>query len=109
MNILNQQRCTPIKKGSAALDHALTTQLLLQLDDWAPSADGKFIERFFRFADFYRTMAFVNAVAFIAHREDHHPDMRVSFNSCHLLYTTHTIKGLSHNDFICAAHIDAVL
>ena len=109
MRNLNQQRCTPVKTGTAALDRPLAARLLPQLDDWSLSADNMHIERRFRFADFYQTMAFVNAVAFIAHREDHHPDMHVGYNSCHLFFTTHVINGLSHNDFICAAHIDSLL
>ena len=54
-------------------------------------------------------MLFVNAVAAIAHREDHHPDLEVSYNSCTVRYTTHAIKGLSENDFICAAKVNALL
>ena len=53
-------------------------------------------------------MAFVNAVAWLAHREDHHPDMTVSFNQCRVAYSTHAISGLSENDFICAAKVDAL-
>ena len=54
-------------------------------------------------------MAFVNALAWVAHAEDHHPDIEVGYNSCHVRYSTHAIGGLSENDFICAAKIDALL
>jgi 4a-hydroxytetrahydrobiopterin dehydratase len=54
-------------------------------------------------------MAFVNAVAWIAHREDHHPDLAVSYNRCRVEWSTHSVGGLSENDFICAAHIEAML
>jgi len=69
---------------------------------------GKII-RVFRFPDFHRTMAFVNAVAWMAHQEDHHPDMEVSYNTCTVRYHTHAIRGLSENDFICAAKINALM
>ena len=66
------------------------------------------IERTFTFADFHATMAFVNAVAWMAHREDHHPDLTVGYNRCRVEYSTHAIGGLSENDFICAAKVDAL-
>ena len=61
-----------------------------------------------RFRDFYRTMSFVNALAHIANIEDHHPDLEVGYNYCRVKFTTHAIKGLSENDFICAAKIDRI-
>ena len=76
--------------------------------DWVLSADGKALQRAFAFKDFYRTMSFVNAIAHIANIEDHHPDLEVGYNYCRVQFTTHAIKGLSENDFICAAKIDQV-
>ncbi|WP_455380790.1 4a-hydroxytetrahydrobiopterin dehydratase [Acidihalobacter prosperus] len=73
------------------------------------SEDKKSIEREFRFKNFYDTMAFVNALAWIAHREDHHPDLEVGFNRCLVCYSTHAIEGLSRNDFVCAARADALM
>ncbi len=70
-------------------------------------ADGA-IRRSYRFADFHQTMAFVNAVAWIAHTEDHHPDLTVAYNRCELAWSTHSVGGLSINDFICAARVDAL-
>ena len=67
------------------------------------------ISKVYEFADFYETMAFVNAVAYNAHVEDHHPDLAVSYNRCAVTYSTHAIGGLSENDFICAAKIDALV
>jgi 4a-hydroxytetrahydrobiopterin dehydratase len=67
------------------------------------------ISKVYEFADFYETMAFVNALAYIAHVEDHHPDLAVSYNRCAVTYSTHAIGGLSENDFICAAKIEALL
>ena len=71
-------------------------------------ADGE-ISKVYRFKDYYQTMAFVNATAWVSHREDHHPDMEVGYNQCRMRYHTHAINGLSENDFICAAKIDALL
>jgi len=74
--------------------------------DWQISADSKRLERALKFKDFYRTMSFVNALAHVANTEDHHPDMSVGYNYCRVTFTTHSIGGLSENDFICAAKLD---
>ena len=66
------------------------------------------IEKRYDFADFHRTMAFVNAAAWVAHVEDHHPDLLVGYNRCTVRYSTHSVGGLSINDFICAAKLDAL-
>jgi len=67
------------------------------------------ISKVYEFADFYETMAFVNALAYIAHVEDHHPELAVSYNRCAVTYSTHSLGGLSENDFICAAKIEALV
>lgn len=83
-------------------------QRLDTLADGWEYADGA-ISKTYRFKDYYQTMAFVNATAWVSHREDHHPDMEVGYNQCRMRYLTHAINGLSENDFICAAKIDALL
>jgi 4a-hydroxytetrahydrobiopterin dehydratase len=85
---------------------AEVTAHLQQVEGW--SAAGGTIEKTFRFADHYRTMAFVNAVAWIAHREDHHPDVALGYDRCTVRFATHAVSGLSLNDFICAAKVDAL-
>lgn len=70
---------------------------------------GGFIERRFAFADYHRTLAFVNALAWIAHAEDHHPELVVTYNQCTVRFNTHSVGGISINDFICAAKVDALL
>ena len=83
--------------------------MMKQLDDgWALSDDGKEIFNDFKFKGFYKTIAFVNAIAWIANQEGHHPDLEVGYNHCLVRYTTHELNGLSENDFICAAKIDAL-
>jgi len=85
-------------------------RLLEQLHaDWTLASDNQSISRTFRFKNYYQTLAFVNALAWIAHGEDHHPDLEVGYNRCLVRYSTHTVGGLSENDFICAARIDALL
>ena len=67
------------------------------------------IEKTFTFKNYHETMAFVNALAWIAHTEDHHPDLVVTYNRCIVRFTTHSVGGISINDFICAAKADALL
>ena len=85
---------------------ALAERLLGQVNGWS-LADGA-ITKTYSFKNYYQTMAFINATAWISHREDHHPDITVGYNSCRIEYVTHAINGLSENDFICAAKIDAL-
>ena len=92
-----------------ALNSADAASRLEQLDGWHICDDGKSIHRTFEFKNYYRTMAFVNAVAWIAHSEDHHPDMAVGYNRCGVRFSTHSAGGLSENDFISAAKIDLLL
>jgi len=80
---------------------------LPQVPGWAVA--GGFLEKRHEFADYHHTMAFVNAVAWIAHAEDHHPDLAVSYNRCTVRFNTHSVGGISINDFICAAKVDALL
>jgi 4a-hydroxytetrahydrobiopterin dehydratase len=70
--------------------------------------DGAMIAKTYRFKNYFETMAFVNAAAWVSHREDHHPDIAVGYNQCKVSYITHAIDGLSENDFICAAKLDAL-
>lgn len=107
---LTARHCKPCEGGVAPLDAAAARELLGQLHgDWALEGDGGEISRTFRFKNYYRTMAFVNAVAWIAHEEDHHPDLEVGYNRCRVRFSTHAIGGLSDNDFISAAKVDALL
>lgn len=96
-------------QSDAALDRDAVVALLTGLPDWTLAAEGDEIRREFRFQDYYRTLAFVNAVAWIAHREDHHPDLEVGYNRCLVRYRTHSVSGLSRKDFRSAAQVDALL
>ena len=104
---LVKRRCEPCEGGVPPLEAEVVTQLMAALhEDWALAADGKSISRPFTFAGYHRTISFVNAVAWIAENEGHHPDLVVLYGKVEVLYTTHAIDGLSENDFICAAKID---
>ncbi len=89
------------------MDEAEARALLPELIGWSLVGDA--LERRFAFDDFHRTMAFVNAVAWIAHEQDHHPELSVGYGQCTLRFSTHSVGGLSINDFICAAKVDALL
>jgi 4a-hydroxytetrahydrobiopterin dehydratase len=89
-----------------ALDPTAANALLPQVPGWA-IVDGKLVKSF-TFRNYHATVAFVNAVAWIAHREDHHPAMTLSYNRCRIEYDTHSVGGLSLNDFICAARVEAL-
>ena len=109
MTELNTKRCIPCEGGTAPLERGAAQKLLTQLaSGWVLSTEAPVLRREFKFKDFYRAMSFVNAVAHVANIEDHHPDIEVGWGYCRLQFTTHAIKGLSENDFICAAKVDQI-
>lgn len=104
---LANQHCKPCEGGVDPLSTDQARELLEALHpDWVLSDDALQISRHFRFPAYSRTLAFTNAVAWIAITQGHHPQMIVNYGSCDVSYTTHAIDGLSDNDFICAAKID---
>ena len=106
MSSLTGRHCKSCEGGVDALKPAEIENLLKQLSGWALE-DGMLTKRY-AFKNYYETLAFVNATAWISHREDHHPDIAVGYNSARVAYVTHAINGLSENDFICAAKLDAL-
>jgi 4a-hydroxytetrahydrobiopterin dehydratase len=106
---LTEKHCVPCEGGVDPIDRAEAEGLLEDLPGWALSDDGKMISRRFEFKGFYRTMAFINAMAWIVNQENHHPDFSAGYNYCDVGFTTHAIDGLSENDFICAAKVSALL
>jgi 4a-hydroxytetrahydrobiopterin dehydratase len=106
-DIFEARHCKPCEKGGTPLSATEAERYLSGLSGW--EAVSGVIGKRFDFKNYYQTMAFVNAVAWIAHQEGHHPDLSVSYNTCRVSYTTHAIGGLSENDFICAAKVDALL
>jgi 4a-hydroxytetrahydrobiopterin dehydratase len=106
MNDLTRQRCQPLE-SQPPMDAATIQRHLAAAPGWRLH-DGA-IEKRFDFADYHRTMAFINALAWIAHVEDHHPDVAFGYNRCTVRFNTHSVGGISINDFICAAKVDALL
>ena len=84
---------------------------LAKLEGWSLRGDGAdvAIEKTYRFANYFETIAFVNALALIAHREDHHPDLSVHYNRCVVRFSTHDVGGISATDLDCARRADALL
>lgn len=110
MTNLTQKTCKPCEGGVPPLSKEEVQTLLKQISAWEVDSTGVLsITRLFEFKNYYKTMAFVNAVAWIAHKENHHPDLEVGYNKCLVRYATHAINGLSENDFICAAKVDSLL
>jgi 4a-hydroxytetrahydrobiopterin dehydratase len=107
MSELARRKCKPCEGGVKPFSAAEAAQLLASLKGWA--IEGGKLAKTYGFKNYHETMAFVNALAWISHREDHHPDLAVGYNKCRVEYSTHAIGGLSENDFICAAKADALL
>jgi 4a-hydroxytetrahydrobiopterin dehydratase len=106
MTDLLSRRCKPLE-GSSAMSAAEIHSHLAQVSGWC-AGDGA-IEKTFSFKNYHETIAFVNALAWICHVEDHHPDLQVSYSRCVVRFNTHSVGGISVNDFICAAKADALV
>jgi 4a-hydroxytetrahydrobiopterin dehydratase len=102
---LLRSHCRPLE-GQSAMTLTAVDHQLVSLPSWT-QRDGA-IEREYRFADYHDTLSFVNALAYMVHREDHHPDLRVGYNRVDVRFNTHSVGGISLNDFICAAKADAI-
>ena len=104
---LSAKTCKPCEGGMPPLAQIEINRHLQELEGWEQT--GKEIAKIYSFKNYYETMAFVNAIAWVSHHEDHHPDLEVSYRQCRVRYSTHAIGGLSENDFICAAKIDRMI
>ncbi len=104
---IGNRKCQPCEGGVAPLGAAEARELLAALPGWR--IDGEQLEKAFAFANHYEALAFVNAVAWVSHREDHHPQLVVGYRDVRVRYWTHAIGGLSENDFICAAKLEKLL
>lgn len=108
MTDLTKKTCIPCEGGVPPLTQEAAQKLLKDIPGWELDNAGAAIHRQFDFKNYYRVMAFVNAIAWIAHHDNHHPDLEVGYNRCLVKYSTHAIGGLSENDFICAAKVNAL-
>jgi 4a-hydroxytetrahydrobiopterin dehydratase len=101
---LADERCRAPRPGDAALPATEVAELHRQVPAWTLGAGE--LTRELRFKDYWQTMAFVNAVAWMAHLEDHHPDLSVHWGRVVVRYATHSVGGLTRNDLVCAAKVD---
>ena len=97
--------CRPLDTSSALGGEELAARLH-ELPGW--TVDGGAISRNYAFSNYFETIAFVNALAYMVHREDHHPDLVVGYNRCTVRFSTHSAGGITQNDLICAAKSDAI-
>ena len=104
---LARQQCKPCSAATPPLKQEQINTLLQQLEGW--EQHGQLIGKTFEFQNYHQAISFVNAVAWVSNQEDHHPELTISYNKCKVEYTTHAINGLTENDFICAAKVDALL
>lgn len=102
------EHCQELAHGSPALARKDIVPLLSCIPDWQLDANQCSISKQFAFTNYYQTIAFANAVAWIAQQEDHHPDMLIKYKHCTITWSTHRVNGLSRNDFICAAKVNAL-
>ncbi len=108
MAALNLQNCKTLADNVSALSHDDANHYTRQLDPaWQVNREQRTISHRYEFKNYYQTIAFVNVIAQIAHQQDHHPDLQVSYKQCTVTYSTHSVGGLSLCDFICAAKINA--
>lgn len=104
---LAEKSCKPCEGGTEPMPRDQIDRTLGDVDGWS-FEEGEIV-RTYTFKNYYQTIAFVNALAWVAHAEDHHPDIEVGYKTCKVRYSTHAIGGISENDFICAAKINAVV
>lgn len=109
MGKLEHMQCKPCEGGTQVLPRERADALLEQLPGWHFTPDRTGLNRRFEFRGFFRTMSFINALAWVANQQGHHPDFSAGYNYCNVTFTTHAIGGLSENDFICASRVNALL
>ena len=106
--VINKQ-CRVYSSKEPALDQSAIKQLIKQTPAWRFAPNKNLLLRTFQFQNYYQTIDFVNHLADICHQQDHHPELNVSYQRCEVAFNTHTVNGVTENDFICAAKIDAIL
>lgn len=106
MSELTRKHCKSPTTGLVVLAPGQLDSLLKEVPEWSVKAAQ--LVRTYRFENYHDTLAFVNASALVSHRENHHPDLTISYGECNVRYSTHDVNGLSENDFICAAKLDAL-
>jgi 4a-hydroxytetrahydrobiopterin dehydratase len=107
---LGARDCEPCRGGVPPMEMDAARGLMAQIDPaWVLSEDGTMLSRRFEFKNFGKAMQLANAVGFVGEQQGHHPDIAFGWGYCSVTWSTHEIGGLSENDFICAARVDAIL
>ena len=107
---LSNKKCVPCEGGIEPIEREQSLKFLSKLDsDWVLSEDNKYISREFKFKNHYELISAVNLIAWISHKEDHHPEVTFGYSNLSIKFFTYAIDGLSENDFICAAKIDKTM
>ena len=109
MNSLLDKHCRDYSKNEAPMNSKKIEEFLFHTPKWHVHSSPQQLSRTYSFENYQQTIDFVNKVAAIAEKHDHHPNMEVSYNRCKVSYNTHTVGGITKNDFICAAQIDATI
>jgi 4a-hydroxytetrahydrobiopterin dehydratase len=105
---LYEQHCLS-KTSPQLLTKEEIKKLLIEIPLWKSSAENKAIIRNFKFKDYHQTLLFINAIAEIIHKQNHHPDIKFGYNNCTVSFSTHSANGITLFDFICAARIEHLL
>jgi 4a-hydroxytetrahydrobiopterin dehydratase len=105
---MDKKQCQPCEAGATPIQKTLAKKRISELKGWVLNENSTAISRRFTFKNYLKTISFVNAVAWIANQQGHHPDMAVGYAHCQVIFTTHSISGLSENDFICANLVDGL-
>ena len=107
---LAKKKCLPCEGGIDPINKDTASELIKELDNgWVLTADSKKIYKEYRTKNYHEIMSIINMIAFISHKEDHHPEINFTYNTARVVYYTYAIDGLSENDFICAAKVDESL
>jgi len=104
MSHLKDKHCKPCEGGYPPLTEAQINEMLEDIDGWQYKKG--YIYKTYKFKNYYQNIAFVNMIAWLSHQENHHPVLKVTYNTCQVRYSTDAIDGMSENDFICAAKVD---
>lgn len=109
MSDLKNKRCKACDGDSASPSKKDLDGYISQVNNWQITEETDAIYKTFQFKNFHETMGFVNAIAWVANQEGHHPNLDVNYKDCTVTWFTHSVDGLTENDFICAAKVDALL
>lgn len=109
LNELLNSKCEPKTAKDKSLIIPSIESNVSELEGWEAPLNYADIRKTFKFKNYYQTTAFVNAVTWLAHKEDHHPEICFGYNQCKIILTTHVVKGLTMNDMIMAAKINQLI